>query len=479
MSNLSLEIGKRALLANKLGLDVTSNNIANVNTEGYTRRDVTFSETDPLYNRNNYLGTGLEIDKFRSFREEFFDRELRNTASRKEGYALDELVYQKIESFLNEPTDNGLNDSVSNLFNSVEEMNNSPENMGMRENFLSKAQILVDRFNTISDELTGLRTDAADKLGINVEKANGLLKDIASLNGSIASARSLSNGDVQTMDNQRTVKISELAKIVNVNVTADKFGQVNLNVNGMNLVTGTNVNELTVKDSKDAITGERTLSVYSLDADGNVINKIEPSSGEISSQLKHYNVTLDNLDSSGGFSLYKKLDDFADSIIKKFNTYSVQGFGLDDKGTTAPGRSIFEPAIGKGGAGSIEISSDIKDKPRNIPLSSAPDEPGNNAIGRKIANIQNDGTFLDGMTPANYYATLMGRVGTMGQESKNGTSTTSMVYDQLNNQRTSQVGVNVDEEAVNLIKFQKAFEAASRIINTTNELMNTVINLGR
>ena len=89
MSNLSLEIGKRALLANKLGLDVTSNNIANVNTEGYTRRDVTFSETDPLYNRNNYLGTGLEIDKFRSFREEFFDRELRNTASRKEGYALD------------------------------------------------------------------------------------------------------------------------------------------------------------------------------------------------------------------------------------------------------------------------------------------------------------------------------------------------------------------------------------------------------
>jgi flagellar hook-associated protein 1 FlgK len=479
MSNLSLEIGKRALLANKLALDVTSNNIGNANTVGYTRREVSFSETDPLYNRKNFLGTGLELDKFRSFREEFFDRELRNTAGRKEGFSLDELVYQKIETFLAEPTDNGLNETISNFFNSIEEMNNSPENIGIRDNFLSKAQILIDRFHAIGNQFEDLRKDTATKVNQNVDKANSLIEEISNINSKIAMGRTLANSDVQTLDNQRSLRLGDLAKVTSIQVTQGDFGSLNVSVNGINVVTGSSSTKLKSQESIDQVTGEKTLNIYNIDNNGNVLNKVQPTSGELSAQLKHYNVTLDNKDSSGGFSIYNKIDSFAGTLIKKVNSVAVQGFGLDDKGNTPPGRSIFEPSVGDGTALSIHLSSDIFDKPKNIPLSTMPSEPGNNEIGRKLANIQNDGTFLESMTPAAYYGTLMGRVGTMGQEAKTGISTTQLVYDQLNNQRNSAVGVNLDEEAISLIKFQKAFEASSRIINITNEMMNTVLNLGR
>ncbi|MFP4529249.1 MAG: flagellar basal body rod C-terminal domain-containing protein, partial [Candidatus Kapaibacterium sp.] len=108
-----------------------------------------------------------------------------------------------------------------------------------------------------------------------------------------------------------------------------------------------------------------------------------------------------------------------------------------------------------------------------------PGEPGNSDVARQVAQLATNHKFLDSQTPQEFYSGYLGKIGSMGSEAKNGSNTTRLVTDQLSNQRESIIGVNLDEEAINLIKYQKAFEAASRVINVTNEILATIINLGR
>jgi Flagellar hook-associated protein len=86
---------------------------------------------------------------------------------------------------------------------------------------------------------------------------------------------------------------------------------------------------------------------------------------------------------------------------------------------------------------------------------------------------------LDGQNPSEFYANFLGKVSYATSEAINGLNTSKLIQSQLETQRESLIGVNLDEEAISLIKFQKAFEAASRVINTANEMLNTIINLGR
>ncbi len=105
--------------------------------------------------------------------------------------------------------------------------------------------------------------------------------------------------------------------------------------------------------------------------------------------------------------------------------------------------------------------------------------PGDNTIARQIAGIANDGTFLNAQTPVEYYSAFLNKLASTGSDAKTGMKTTALLGDQLNSQRESVVGVNLDEEAINLVKYQKGYEAAARVINTSSEMLSTLINLGR
>ena len=474
----SLELGKRALLASRLGLDVTSNNIANVNTTGYSRRQVVFSETTPQNTGNGFLGTGVLVDKLRTFRQEYVDSEIRKTISRQAGYETDESTIKQVESVLGEPSDNGLNEVVTNFFNAFEDLSLSPESQTLRENLLSVSQSMVDRFHSTSQQLSDIRKDVYSNMNSDVTKANQLINEIAESNKAIASATSQTNSDPQTLIDQREVKIEELSKIMSVSVTQGNSGMVNIFVNGSNIITGEQPSKLRIEETVNSISGERTANIVKVDANNNILNTIPVQSGEIASYLKQYNVTLDDKDSSSGFSIAKKLDEFVNSIVSKVNSLTVGGYGMDDTSLLPPGRMFFEPSIGGATAATISLSDDVKDKPRDIPLSNAPGEPGNNSVALQISQLSTDSNFIENSTPSEYYSGFLAKIGNLGNEATNGKNTMSLVSEQLNSQRESVMGVNLDEEAINLIKFQKAFEAASRVINVTNEILTTLIAIG-
>ena len=475
----SLEIGKRALLAQRIGLDVTSNNIANINTPGYSRREALMSESNPLYRNGEFYGTGAIVDKLRTFREEFFDREIRNTNSRQFGYDADERLIQRIEGILAEPSDFSLTNVINDFFNSFEDLATTPEDVSLREYVMARAKNMIDRFHTTADQLSTLRDETLSSIRSDITSANSLIHGIAELNMKIASGKALGNTEAQTLVDMREKKLEELSQMMDVTVAQSKSGSINLFINGVNVVTDSDAANLKIEESINSNTSERSIIILKTDANDNPISTITAGAGRIANNIKHFNATLDDKDSSGGFSIWKSIDDFTNTLVQKVNQITTQGYGLDDTGTTPPGRNFFEPSVGNATAFTIDLSDDIKNNPRDIPLSALAGEPGDNTIARQISGLAQDGNFLNNFTPSKYYSNFIGKVANMGKDAINGNSTTTLVAEQLNNQRESIIGVNIDEEGVNLIKYQKAFEACSRIINTSSDLLSVIINLGR
>ncbi len=471
-----LEIGKRALQAQRTGMDVTGNNIANVNTPGYSRQTAIFTETSPMIiPTKGFIGTGVSVGAIKSFREEYFDREIRNNLSRKSGYEADDRTLQRIETVLREPSGNGLDDTLTKFFSSFQDLSLEPESIPRRELALNAGQNLANELRSTATGLSDLREQTYSKLGTQVGEVNRILKEIANLNGQITAAQAQSLDTTNTINNERSKRIEELAQYGGtVFVSIDNRGLANVTIAGNSVVTGTFSATLKLNETISG-TGERTAKIDLVDSGGTPLVTLSPDSGEFASALKHYNVTLDDKDTSGGFSIAKNLNDLAVSIVSKVNAASVTGFGLDD--TVAPSRNFFSSTSID--AFSIDLDAAVKGQPRNLPIANAAGVPGDNTVARAIAGIANDPTFLSSQTPANFYSSFLNKVATAGSDAQTGLKTTTLIADQLNAQREAVIGVNLDEEAINLVKYQKGYEAAARIVNTTSEMLGTLINLGR
>ena len=476
MGIASLETGKRALLANQRALDATSGNISNVNTPGYSRRTPVLSETDPYGSPSGFVGTGVIAAKLRTYREEFFDRDIRSTKSRLSAHTTDADVLKRIEAILGEPSNEGLGDAVGKFFDAFENLSLQPENLTLRENLLIESKNLTDKFHIAANKINELKNDISKKTHKEIDEANSLIKEIADLNLEIKKSYSIDKTAAQTYIDKREYKLERLAELIDVKITEGGYGTINVFASGANLVSGAFASKLSLKEAINSATGEKTLKLYR-EFDGSK-TQIKAEGGSIGAALERYNETL-NAEASSGFSIARELNRFADAIAREVNSRTTRAYGLKDKTAPAPGRRFFDSRTGKITAATIEVSKDVAGKPADIPLSSAPNSPGNADAARAISKIAEDKAFLDGRTPSEFFYDLTTRLGELSKSAQNGKETSSVVLEQLENQRSSIIGVNLDEEAINLIKFQKSFEAASRIVATVNSALQTIVNLGR
>jgi len=475
----SLEIGKRALLAQRFGIDITSNNISNVNTPGYSRRTSILTETDPSKSQNQYIGTGTKVALLQNFRSELLDKEVRTANSQVRSMQIEQDLYQKIDAVLAEPSENGLNELTNKFLSTFNNLALIPDDIAQRQFLLEQAHTLAERFNSTANGLSEIRNDTKFSLNQQIQNANKLIQEIVELNKSIVNSKAQTNSEAQTLVDKRATKLEELSNLFGINVSYNEDGTANVFVNGTNIITSQVGSFLKLNESVNNATGEKTLEILKINPENQSTTIITPQSGEIATNLKFYNIVLDDKESSNSFSIAKQLDEFANALVQSINSKTITGYGINDKGPQPPGRTFFEPNIGYVSASLIKVSKDIEDKPEDIPLSSKPAEPGNNDIARAIGRILEDRSFLDGQNPSEFYANFLGKVSYATSEAINGLNTSKLIQSQLETQRESLIGVNLDEEAISLIKFQKAFEAASRVINTANEMLNTIINLGR
>ena len=244
-----LEIGSRALFGSQLGLEVTGNNIANANTEGYSRQRVVFTEGLPRNTIPGMLGTGVAVEAIERYRDEFIDMQIRVQSTSYGFYAKASEVYDRLEIVFydsldplgDQPSDYdsvGLNANFSLFFNIFQDLSLEPESGSNRIQAIEQGNTLAENFQSMYRQLEQLQSDLNTEILDNIDSINGIASEIASLNEQIAFAEVDDRVNANDLRDQRDQLLNELSQYINIKVVEEDNGEVNVSFNGINLVDG-------------------------------------------------------------------------------------------------------------------------------------------------------------------------------------------------------------------------------------------------
>lgn len=458
MPNISriLGIARRALQAHQSAMNVASNNIANVNTEGYSRRRIELSAGRSIATPQGVLGSGVNIQGIERIRSSFIDQQLLNERPNFYQYEFKSTALNFIEDIFGEPSDFGLTRNMEDFFDSFHDLANDPESATARILVREKAVNLKNGFKRINRQLTDYRQQLNTELGQKVKEVNRLTTQIANLNEKIVNEE-VGGDSANNLRDKRSLLLDKLSKLVDVKTIENASGGINVIVGGRHLVVDTQAQELALSVESATAIGPKVVF-----KNGGQVAGI--TNGSIKGILDIRDTQVaDYLD---------QLDKLAVNIAQKINTIHSTGYNLD--GIT--GTDLFDANVT--GAADFELNPAIIADANLIAASDALNEPGNNNIALSLANLQGSLVMNDGdFTFSDFYNSLISSIGSQAQGSNFFRDSFAITVEKLEYNRESVSGVSLDEEMVNLIEAQQAFTAASRIVTTVDEMMQTILNM--
>jgi flagellar hook-associated protein 1 len=457
-----LNTARDAMSAQTFGLTITGQNVSNVNTPGYVRRQAL------LETRDMGPGTfgGVNVAGIRRVADQFLDqRHLAATGLSAEASSRDQLLGQA-EALFNDFAGTGLSSSLNSLFSSFSGMSSLPSDPTTRDTVLQSAESFADQVNTAADQISSFRTELFSQAREIVGQINEKLDTVASLSGRINEAQAAGQ-DAADLRDKRDALLVDLTKQIEVRTYTDGKGQLVVQGPGVTLVQGQTARHLALDVADDG--SVRVLAQTPGGAGGNVTKFL--SGGALAGVL--------NVRDHDVVDMQNDLDEFAFHVANQINSVHSAGFGLDGQS----GRAIFEVgSTVKGAAGTLRISDDIAGRPdRLAAASSATRLPGDGGQAILLAAVADSPvTGLNGLNPSDAYGRLVGRVGQLKQNAATDVETRDAMTAQIETMKQSVSGVSLDEEMVALTQYQRAFEAASRVFNTADQLLADLINtLGR
>ena len=241
----SMHIGYTALNAARQALNTTSHNIANANTEGYSRQRINQTTNAPTNEGGLYYGNGVKITDVQQLRDRFVEGQVRNLSSEQQRLDAFHTLASRIDGVLAED-DASLTGPMQAFFNSLDQLNNDPDSSTNRQAVLSEAQNLADRFNVLDKQFSGLYLDSSKQIESEVNEVNILSKNIAELNNKINSSPGKSPPN--DLLDERNRLIGKLSEHISVNVVEQNNHMVNVYAgNGISLVNNAQATALGVK----------------------------------------------------------------------------------------------------------------------------------------------------------------------------------------------------------------------------------------
>jgi len=442
-----------AILTERGGLAVVSNNIANVNTPGYTREVPDYQESPPNDLAGLQFGTGVTLAGIQSIRDNVLQLRL-NQEAQNQG-RLDTLStgFDQIQPLFNESSGSGLQSLLSQFFNGFQQLAANPTNSGVRQSVIQNAQSLATGFRQTALALQTQQQNADTAVVQTVTQINQLSGQIAALNGQIGTPSAPSQSQNALVD-QRALLINQLSQLVDVQAIPADGSSLTITTNGGSLlVVGNKSFNLTTQP--DPTTAFQHVFSQGQDITSTI------TGGNLAGDIQLRDQQIPSLDSS--------LDTLASGIASAVNTQNAAGFDLNGN----PGGNIFVPPAGVPGA-ALNLAVAITDP--NLIAASADGTPGNNANATALANLQNQ-PIISGQNPINYYSNVVFQVGNNASNASAALSSEQLLVQQLQNQQNAVSGVSLDEEAANLVQFQNAYTAASRVATVIASLFQTTINM--
>jgi flagellar hook-associated protein 1 FlgK len=449
------------------GMSTVANNIANVNTPGYARQELLQSTRGTF--GNGVLGGGVTAFGIRSLTDPFIERQLANERSNFGTLDGRRATLSQLENIVNDQNGEGVGSAIGAFFNSWSALSSDASSGTLRQSVVETGQDIVSRFNSKYLQIQDVRRNLSTEIEARAEKINTLSADIARLNDAIR--RSPDQAAKLELKAERFAVLGHLSQEIGINYfdNSDDTITVQINGTGMALVTADKSSTLSVENDL-ADDGQLEIFGQLPGGSGSVNVTAFIKTGALGGQLKDRNETLNE-------SL-SKLNELAYQFTLQFNQAHQQGYGLDGN----DGRNFFGPLAGpENAAKNIRIDNAILASTDAI--AAAGGDPavtgaGDNENALSLLSLQNALTMSGNQVSfSGFYSNMVSGVGiTTGQVERSFQSQAALVS-RLEIQRENISGVNLDEEAADLMKYQRAFEGAARVMTAANEMLDRLMEL--
>ena len=507
-----MSMAQQSINNNQIALNVVSNNISNLNTENYTRQKVEFAAIPPNTsfmwcntNRNLLIGQGAEITGITSKRSEWLDNYYRSQNSGNGYYDQIGGMLDNMENLLNdELSSSGLQQKFSDFFAASQALSGDPTNNSYKIAFIDAVQDISDTLNNMSKTVSDYMSQTVGIFGdpdsfesslikTSVETLDSKLEQLADLNNKIAQTP-----ESNTLLDQRNALLDEISSMVPITTTTNSNGTVNLLIDGQTVVKGGD-KRLTIQ----AVQGDdenHPVKIQLLDKDGLV------KKDDISDSLGNCSITAilqaGDGNSFGYKSILNDLDKLASAFAQEINNIQTKADSNGNPLYIGPDGTLLESTtpifVTKDGttnytAGNIKINQTIIENPTliataRIDITAA--DYDNKAVGNtgnmqlfnnlakgKIAGLSLSTPAGEGLSITDYLSALVSKIGSGVASIKNAADTQDAVMQQAAQKRDELYGVDLNEELADLIRYQRAYEASAKVFSTSNELMQTILQM--
>ena len=455
-----MSLAGQALMTQQQAISVTSHNIANVNTPGYSRQRLNLTTKIPLESSVGPMGNGVSGDSIERIYDRFLTSQISNESEGLGKWEAQKSAVEILEVIFNENDGSGLSQAMSKFWDAWQSVTNNPAGTTERQILVSASQVLANTFNKLDLDLNQSQQNLDLALQGTVEEINRLSGQIADLNAKIISSEA-GTASANDYRDQRELVLKELSTLIDIDTFEDANGAVSVLVaNGRPLVSA---NQSWLLSTEVNASGLHDV-VWVDDSGGTTNITSDISSGKLKGLLDVRDVIITDY--------LTRLDTLAGALRTDLNLLHQGGFDLNG----VAGEEFF---IGTGTAADLEVNPNIVGDLNLIAAASdALTFPGDNRNAIDIANLQHQLTMSGNTATYNdYYSSVIRDVGNEVLKSESYYQHQTDMMAQLENQRESLSGVSLDEEMINLLKFQNAYTAAARLITTADEMMQTIMQM--
>ena len=485
MSSL-LEISKSGLFTSKKALETTGHNIANANTEGYTRQRAHIQHSDPVIKQGVVIGTGSQVAHINRIHDENLEKGINKALTNHHFFKEQSFQLDQIEQIFNDIDQEGLQSILNKFYNSFRQLANQPENKALRLQVRENARLIINDFRRIRKHLDQTSYAIDRKISSIASDINEQVNSIAKLNVRIKKLEGTGNQSGDLRD-QRDMAVRKLSEYFKLNTYHDDRGSFVVGIGGIGgLVTGGITRPLQVSRKS------RKESSNNMANSAELYFKRMPSM-RLSERIKGGRLaSLFELRNEHIRSLQDSMDNIAFELAKMVNGIHRRGVvarnipldenkdpkPLDQYGPTTGIDFFSDPKTRHQAASHIDLSSLIKDDITNLATALSPNSPGDNRIALAISKLQNQKVMDHGTSSLEeYYLKNIGHTGLKAAKARFEREQSQGILRQVNSIKEKISGVSIDEEAANMIKYQNAYQASAKVMSTADEMFRAVLNI--
>lgn len=455
-----MSLASNALLADQSALNVTSNNVANQNTVGYTREVVNFQTVDSVSIGGKSHGQGVTTGSgATSVRDRVLEQRVQQqTQAASQSSTLQSALLQVQSVFgLTSTTTSAattLGSAINSFYSSFAALEANPADPSTRQSVLRASAALANAFNSASTQIAGVSRSLDSQVGSTVGQINGLTANIASLNHQIASASP--NADAGVLEDQRQASIAQLSALIGIHQTTTEQNGITLTTSGGAVLVSAGqsyaLQTAQVAGTTHVLAGPSAADVTASITGGSLGGVL---------QARDHQLT----------ALVSSLDSLAYALGTQGNTQN--GAGLDANGN--PGAALFVlPAAAPGAAGSITLATT---DPASIAAASVGEGVTGNGNALALAGLSG-AVAVSGQTASSFYASVLSQLGNSVASATSDNTVQQAALTQLTSQRDAISGVSLDQEAADLTQYQRSYQAAAKVFSIVDTLLADALNLG-